>query len=122
MYWLGVESISASLIAIITVLLACIIGAGGAVLLKKEASKVSFRKLRLSLHMFFGLCLYGVSTLFFILSLRGSQLSILYPLTSTTYAWTAIFSFFFLKEKIGTLKIAGIFFIFLGVSVIAAFK
>jgi len=119
---MGVEIIGATIISIITVLVACVIGALGGVLLKKEAEKVSFRKLRLSIHMFFGLCLYGVSTIMFILSLRGNQLSILYPLTSTTYIWISVFSVFFIKEKMNKLKVIGIMLIIAGVSIIGAFR
>ncbi|TAL58210.1 MAG: multidrug transporter [Nanoarchaeota archaeon] len=119
---MGVERIGASIIAIATVLFACVIGAGGAVFLKLEAHKVSFRKLKLTPPLVFGVGLYGISTVLFILALRGNQLSVIYPLVSTTYAWIAVFSFFFLKEKINAYKITGILLIFAGVSVIGAFR
>ncbi len=104
------------------VLGACIIGASGAVLLKLESAKISFRKLRLSPLMLGGIALYGVSTVLFILALRGSQLSVLYPLVSTTYVWIAFFSYIFLKERINTVKIAGIALILIGVSIIGFFR
>ena len=111
-----------SIVSILMVLVACVIGASGAVLLKKEASNVSFRKLHITPLMILGVFFYGVSTIMFILALRGSQLSILYPLVSTTYAWIAVFSAFFLNEKMTKLKIMGISLIFIGVSVIGFFK
>lgn len=40
--------------------------------------------------------------------------TIVYPLTSVTYIWTLIFSYFFLGEKINRRKIAGVLLILAG--------
>ena len=65
-----------------------------------------------------GFLLYGVSTVLFILALRGGELSILYPTVATVYAWIALFSIKFLNEKMNKWKILGIALIIIGVTLI----
>ena len=106
-----------NLISIILVLIGAVVGAGGAVVLKK-ASSVSLKRLWYSRFFWGGFSLYGLSTVFYILALRNEALSIIYPLVSTTYIWTTIFSVKFLGEKLNKYKIVAVGGIILGVILI----
>jgi len=100
-------------------LCACVIGAYGAVLLKKASPKVTFNlKCLANMQLLAGIALYAVGTILFIPALRGGDLSVLYPFVATTYIWISLFSIKFLKEKMNVLKWAGIVLIIIGVSFI----
>jgi uncharacterized membrane protein len=107
-----------SIWAIIVTLIGSFIGAYGAILLKKSASEISFTKLKFNRDLIIGVAIYGLSTIMFIIALRFGELSILYPVVATTYAWIALFSIYFLKEHMNSWKWAGIFAILIGVTLI----
>ena len=54
----------------------------------------------------------------YIFALKGADLSVLYPLVSTSYVWTVVFSQKLLGEKMNKYKWIGIAAILLGVSLI----
>jgi uncharacterized membrane protein len=97
------------------VLTGSIIGAFGTLLVKKSVDKHSFIAALRSTLMWAGIVLYGLSTLFYIFALRKEELSVIYPLVSTTYIWTTLFSIKFLKEKMNDYKWIGLGAIILGV-------
>jgi drug/metabolite transporter (DMT)-like permease len=108
------------LYSLILVIVGCVIGAYGGILLKKASGTL---KLRLSSiihnkYLIKGVLIYGVGTVMYIIALRGGELSILYPLIATTYIWTAIFSQKLLGEKMNRYKWIGIILILIGVSLI----
>lgn len=107
------------ILSIIATLIGSFIGAYGAILLKKASSKISFRKLRFNTHLIIGAGIYGFSTIVFIIALKFGDLSILYPLVATTYAWIALFSIYFLKEHMNLMKWLGILAILVGVTMIS---
>ncbi|MBI4981107.1 EamA family transporter [Candidatus Woesearchaeota archaeon] len=104
--------------AIVLVLIATIIGAFGALLLKKSTDKYSFRKLLTSSLLITGLFLYGLSTILYVVALRREELSVLYPLVSTSYIWTTLLSVRFLGEKMNAWKYVGLVGIIIGVVLI----
>ena len=106
------------LASIILVTIASIIAAYGLVLLKKGADKLRLKTLLQNKYLVLGAIIYGTSTALYIISLRGGELSILYPLASTTYIWIAIFSQKLLKEKMNKHKWLGIALILIGMSLI----
>ena len=81
-----------SIFSIVAILIACVIGAFGALYLKKGAGDFSFnlKKLIKNKNLIKGFFFYAVSTVIFIPSLKYGDLSVLYPLVSTAYAWTII--------------------------------
>ena len=100
------------------VLFGAFLGAFGTLMVKKSVDQYSFlRSLKSSL-MWMGIFFYGLSTLFYIVALRKEELSIIYPLVSTTYVWTTLFSVKFLKEEMNQWKWIGLFGIILGVILI----
>ena len=95
-------------------LIGTVIGAFGALLLKKGSRRVSLANLNLVL----GILLYGVSAIFYLVALKREDLSILYPLVSIGYIWVCLLSVYFLKEKMNLWKWFGIVIIIIGVSLI----
>ena len=80
--------------------------------------KVTIKNLLLNIKIISGIFLYFISSLFFVVALKGGELSVLYPLVSFGYIWVTINSRVFLKEKITIYKMIGIIFIFLGIVLI----
>ena len=107
-------------IAITLVIIGCLIGAFGAIYLKKGAKTFSLNisKLIKNYYIMLGVFLYGVSTIIYISALRLGNLSVLYPIVSTTYIFVSILSIKMLGEKMNTYRWIGVGAIILGVSLI----
>jgi len=65
--------------------------------------------------IFFGLALYGISTVFYLTALSRGSLSFVFPIVSVSYIFVALLALFFLGEKISVLKWLGIITIVTGV-------
>ena len=106
--------------SIILVLIAGLIGAFGAVMLKKGSAHLhrNFKGIFFNWHLIFGAALYGVSTVLFIFALKDSDLSVMYPFVAVTYVWISLFSIKFFGEKMNKWKWLGIAAILVGVSLI----
>ena len=59
-------------------------------------------------HIGIGLGLYAIGAAILIKALKGADLSILYPIISTSYIWVTILSVWIFKETINVYKIVGI--------------
>ena len=101
--------------------LAAFIGSIGQLEFKRGADNLQFdiKLLLTNYHLIIGLAVYAVSTVLYVYALSKGQLSILYPVIATSYIWTLIFSKIFLKEPVSLTGWAGVFFILLGVTLIA---
>lgn len=64
--------------------------------------------------VFVGLCLYVVSTIFWLVSLSNADLSYIYPLNAVSFILVAILAKIIFKEYFNLTKIAGFFFVTLG--------
>jgi drug/metabolite transporter (DMT)-like permease len=105
--------------------IATIIGSIGSLFLKKGSKEFHlnfkigiFRFIKDVLYnwnIILGVSLYFIGTIIFIYLLRNEELSVLYPLTSLSYIFVTILSFYILKEKINFYKLLGIFCIIGGV-------
>ena len=106
--------------SMIVVVFACMIGSFGALLLKQASAVLSFniKKIITNGKLVLGVALYGVSTVIFIPALKAGELSVLYPIVSTTYIWTTLLSLKYLKEKMNFRKWSGITLILIGVAFI----
>ncbi|HIH42573.1 TPA: EamA family transporter [Candidatus Woesearchaeota archaeon] len=108
------------LLSIILVLLGCVIGSYGAVMLKRVSAHIRqcimhpIKYPQLAISLFF----YGIGTVLFIIALKNGKLSLLYPLVATTYIWIAFLSIKMLNEKMNFYKWLGIAIIIVGVSFI----
>jgi len=109
------------LIAICIVVIATFFGAFGSLFLKKGAKHFSLHPIKLvkNKQLIIGVLLYGLSSVLFIPALKFGELSIIYPITSLSYIWVALISVKYLNEKMNKYKWIGIFFIILGVVLIA---
>ncbi|OYT41624.1 hypothetical protein B6U80_01050 [Candidatus Pacearchaeota archaeon ex4484_26] len=106
---------STPLWTILVVVLATIIGAFGAIYLKKASSFFLFNlKFILNKNFLFGMSFYIISTIIYLFALKFGELSILFPTISTSYIWISILSQKMLREKMNFLKWAGIIGIIIG--------
>lgn len=108
------------LIGFLLVFVASLLGAFGALYLKRASSnfRVSLSQVK-NKSLIVGLFYYGFSTLIFLTALKFGELSIIYPLVSLTYVWVVLLSHFKLQESLNKFKVLGVLLIVLGVSFIA---
>ena len=77
-----------------------LMGAMGSLFLKRAASSGEIRKIILNKFLYIGGIVYVLSALINIVILKYLDYSVVLPLTSLTYIWTMVFSYFLLKENI----------------------
>ena len=65
-----------------------------------------------------GLALYAVGGVLILISFRGGELSVLYPILATSYIWVSFLSIYFLNEVMNIFKWVGIFVIIAGIILI----
>jgi drug/metabolite transporter (DMT)-like permease len=101
--------------------LSAFIGSIGQLEFKRGADNLQFdiKLLLTNYHLIIAIAVYCLSTVLYVYALNKENLSILYPIVATSYIWTLMFSKIFLKEPIGLTSWAGVFFILLGVTLIA---
>jgi len=63
--------------------------------------------------------LYIIGMVIYMFMLKNYELSVVYPLTSISYIFTMLLAMFFLGEAIPVIRWAGVFFVMLGVGMIA---
>jgi drug/metabolite transporter (DMT)-like permease len=95
-----------------------ITGAVAALFLKKASGFKSLKQLIFNKNLYIGGILYFLSALLNIYILRFLEYSIVLPLTSITYIWTMILSYFVFREKITIKKVIGLGCVFVGVVLI----
>lgn len=96
-----------------------LMGAFAALFLKKASNFKSIKSLVYDINFYIGGILYFLSALINIYVLRFLEYSIVLPLTSITYIWTMVISYYVFKEKISSKKIAGVGLIIFGAILIA---
>src|SRR3989338_4534783 len=62
-----------------------------------------------------GILLYVVGGVLLIISFRGGEVSVLYPIIATSYIWVSWLSIFFLNERMNAFKWFGVAFIIFGI-------
>lgn len=65
-----------------------------------------------------GILLYAVGAALMILSFRGGEVSVLYPIIATSYIWVSFLSIYFLQESMTLYKWLGIATIIAGIGLI----
>ena len=100
---------------------AAFIGSIGQLEFKNGANNLQWdiKMLLTNYHLIIAVSVYALSTVLYVYALSKGSLSILYPIIATSYIWTMLFSKIFLKEQVGLWSWAGVFFILLGVALIA---
>ena len=106
---------------IVLTALSAFIGSIGQLEFKRGADNLQFdiKLLLTNYHLIIAVAVYCLSTVLYVYALNKENLSILYPIVATSYIWTLLFSKIFLKEPVGLTSWAGVFFILLGVTLIA---
>ena len=65
-----------------------------------------------------GILLYAIGGILLIISFRGGEVSVLYPIFATSYIWVSFLSIYFLNESMNMFKWFGIFTIISGIILI----
>jgi drug/metabolite transporter (DMT)-like permease len=99
------------------VFLASVIGSIAAVFLKTGAGRLhrNVSSLIFNFHLYTGVGLYLLSSLFFLKGIKHGELSILYPMTSLSYVWAFVWSRMFFSEHLNRQKMLGLAMIMGGV-------
>lgn len=96
-----------------------LMGAVASLFLKKASGTNGMFGLLTNLNLYIGGGLYFFSALLNIFILRYLDYSIVLPLTSITYIWTMLISYFCLNEKIAKKQVVGILLIIVGAILVA---
>ena len=111
---------AASIASIVLVFFSTLLAAFGGLLFKIGAERLKFhiKHIIQNYILLSGIVLYVLSAVFYVIALKGGELTILFPLSSLAYIWVLFLSKRYLKEQINMSKILGMVFIIIGVSLI----
>ena len=104
----------------IVLLVMTMFGSVASLFLKKASGLNSLIDMLKNINLYIGGFLYVSSAILNIWLLKILDYSVILPLTSLTYIWTMILSYFILKEKITVKKIAGVCLILVGAIIISS--
>ncbi|MEN1989113.1 SMR family transporter [Paenibacillus hubeiensis] len=98
-----------------------ILSAAGQVLMKLGAMKLQLTipGVLSNINIVLGIGMYGLSAIFWVLSLTKLELSVAYPMVAAGYLLVFILSYFFLGESFNLQKVIGLCIIITGVLVIS---
>ena len=83
-----------------------------------EKLELNFISLLTNYELLMGVLLYAVGGILLILSLRGGEVSVLYPIIATSYIWVSFLSIYFLDESMNLFKWLGVITIMAGIMLI----
>lgn len=95
------------------------LGACAGLFFKRASENLKPSYLLRNYNLYIGGILYLISALVNIYVLRFLDYSVVLPITSITYIWTMLLSYFILKEKISVKKIVGVCLIIIGAVMIS---
>ena len=104
----------------IVLLVMTMFGSVASLFLKKASGLNSLIDMLKNINLYIGGFLYVSSAILNIWLLKILDYSVTLPLTSLTYIWTMVLSYFILKEKITVKKIAGVCLILVGAIIISS--
>jgi uncharacterized membrane protein len=107
-----------NLYLLLLTILFTLIGSLAAIQLKIASATVKLRSILYKPSLYFGATFYIISALLNILVLTYWDYSVVLPLTSITYVWTAVLAKGIFKERLSMLKLIGLALIILGSSFI----
>lgn len=104
--------------SILLVLFSSFVGSFGAVFLKSGSSRLSrdWKTLFFNPRLAAGVCLFLLSSYFFVRGIREGELTILYPMLSFGYIWTLLWSRLFFGEPFTRNKFFGLGLIAIGIT------
>lgn len=103
--------------AALLVLFTTLLTSSAQILYKLGSATLSFNIMSIITNYYLvgGILLYAVGGTLMILSLRGGEVTVLYPIIATSYIWVSWLSIFFLNEKMNVFKWFGVAFIIFGI-------
>lgn len=101
----------------ILILMTCL-GSVAALFLKKASRSENVFKMLFNCNLYIGAGLYLISSVLNIWVIKYLNYSVVLPLTSITYIWTMVLSYWILKEKITKKKVFGIGLIVIGAIIV----
>jgi multidrug transporter EmrE-like cation transporter len=106
---------------VVFILISVLLGVAGQLLLKTGVGQVGLlaRRLWCSPLIWGGLAVYGVGTLFWLISLSRVELGYAYPFLSLSYVLIVASSWLVLGERVSTSRLLGVAAICCGVAVVA---
>ncbi|HLC61337.1 MAG TPA: EamA family transporter [Candidatus Nanoarchaeia archaeon] len=106
--------------AILLILLTTFLTSSAQILYKLSIPSLTFsiRGILTNYYLIGGLALYGIGAILMIISFRGGEVSVLYPIIATSYVWVSILSIYFLKEQMNIFRWIGVFVIIAGIILI----
>lgn len=112
---------SSQLVPILLNLLAAFVSAFGQYLYKTGSDKLGVEPIYKNYHIFAGILLFTVVMVLFLTAFKlGGRLSVTYPIYASTFVWGAFLGIYFDKEPWNYGQAWGVFFILIGISLIAA--
>ncbi|MBS3114363.1 hypothetical protein J4448_04640 [Candidatus Woesearchaeota archaeon] len=106
--------------AALLVLFTTLLTSSAQILWKKGSATLTFNILGVLANNYImgGILLYVVGGILIIISFRGGEVSVLYPIIATSYIWVSLLSVRFLGEVMNVFKWLGIITIILGIVLI----
>lgn len=106
--------------AVLTVIFTTFLTSAGQIFYKKAADNLVLTPMGLLTNYFLiaGLMVYAIGGMLIIISLRGGEVSVLYPIIATSYIWVSFLSVYFLGETMNFWKWLGVSTIFFGIVLI----
>lgn len=108
---------STKLWAALLVLFTTLLTSSAQILYKKASAALTLNPIGIitNYYLIGGMLLYIIGGALIIISFRGGEVSVLYPIIATSYIWVSILSMIFLNEEMNVLKWAGIISIIFGI-------
>ncbi|MBI2651320.1 hypothetical protein HYX01_02520 [Candidatus Woesearchaeota archaeon] len=106
--------------AIATVLLCTLLISVAQIFYKLSVKTLDFNLISAitNINLLIGIALYGIGGILLVLSFKGGEVSVLYPIIATGYIWVSFLSKYFLNEEMNYYKWSGVFIIALGIMII----
>lgn len=105
--------------AVMLMIICTIFTSSAQILYKVGTNRLSFDFLSVitNWQIISGMALYGFGAILVIIALRG-EVTVLYPIITSSYIWVSLASSYFFNETIGILRWIGIFLIIMGILMI----
>ncbi len=106
--------------AVSLVVLCTLFTSSAQILYKKGAEKLGLNLISIitNWNLIFGIVLYVMGAVLLIVAFRGGDVTVLYPIITTSFVWVTLGSMYFFGETISFLRWIGVFLIIVGIIVI----
>src|SRR3989338_3992282 len=106
--------------AALLVLFTTLLTSSAQILWKKGSATLTFDVLGVitNYYLISGILLYVIGGILIIISFRGGEVSVLYPIIATSYVWVSLLSVKFLGETMNKFKWTGVAAIIIGIILI----